>query len=663
MSRSLVLGNGNILLCMDKYAQLRDLYFPYVGLENHTGGHYVHRVGIWTEGKMRWFNDGWNVTVQSEEEAPVGSTFARNDELDITLHLSDTVYNEKNVFIRKVVVKNTAQRKRDVKLYFGHEFEIYESHRGDTAYYDPVRHTIVHYNGKRVFLINGRVDENGFDDYTTGVFNIEGKAGSYKNAERGYLPQNAIEHGPTDSVIGFYLDLEANEEKTVYYWMTIGRSIKEVQHLDKYVLDRTAEYMMHTTRDFWRAWVRRHNHHFEQLGERVDSLFKKSLFIIRAHTDNHGSILASGDSQMLQFGKDSYGYTWPRDGALSALALDLAGNTNIARRYFEFCNKTITDEGYLMHKYRPDGSLGSSWHPWIKNGEISLPIQEDETALVIYALWNHYELSKDIEFIESIYNSLIKKAAEFMLAYRDEATGLPKPSYDPWEEKSGVFTYTAATVVAGLQAASNFARVLGKSDSSREYAQAADDMRAAIFTHLWDEDKGIFYKALYQHNGNLSKESVIDMSALFGLVSLGAFDVHDERITRFAENTLEALRCDTHVGGFARYEGDQYFRQRNDPHLPGNPWIITTLWVAQYHIAKAQNIEDMGRARELVYWCIDRALPSGVLAEQFDPYNGEPLSARPLTWSHAEFVTTVVRYLDKLEELGLCDDCNPVNRN
>jgi len=31
-----------------------------------------------------------------------------------------------------------------------------------------------------------------------------------------------------------------------------------------------------------------------------------------------------------------------------------------------------------------------------------LPIQEDETALVIFALWEHYLLSKDIEFIESI---------------------------------------------------------------------------------------------------------------------------------------------------------------------------------------------------------------------------------------------------------------------
>ncbi len=661
MSRSLVLGNGNILMCMDNYAQVRDLYFPYVGSENHVGRKHKHRVGIWVDEKMSWFDDSWDITVQSEEEAPVGSTLAKNDKLNVTLHLSDTVYNEKNVFLRKVVVKNTSNIPRDIRVFFGQEFEIYESRRGDTAYFDPIDHTIIHYNGKRVFLINGRVNDRSFDDYTTGLFNIEGHQGSYMAAEDGTLPKNSIEHGPTDSVISFHLSLEPEEEKTVYYWIAVGKSIKEVQKLDGYVIDKTPEYMIHTTRDFWRAWVTRHKYGFEQLNERVASLFRKSLFVIRTHTDNRGSILASGDSKMMMFGKDSYGYSWPRDGALCAYALDLAGNTNIARRYFRFCNETITDEGYLMHKYRPDKSLGSSWHPWIRNGKVSLPIQEDETALVIYALWNHYELSKDLEFIESIYNSLIKKAAEFMLEYRDENTNLPKPSYDPWEEKYGISTYTAATVVAGLRAASNFANVLGKRDSSRRYEQAANEIREAIGIHLWDEEQGLFYKMIRTEEGEAT-DKTLDISSFYGLVSLDVFDVNDPKIERFAQTIEKRLLNKTSLGGYARYEGDKYFRIKDDKNIPGNPWIITTLWMAQYMIKKATDCNELNKAQELIDWATKRALPSGILAEQFNPYNGEPLSAMPLTWSHAEFVTTIIKYLDKLEELGLCNDCNPVNR-
>ena len=662
MSRSLVLGNGNILVCMDNHGQMRDLYFPYVGLENHVGGQHKHRIGVWTEDKMRWFDEGWDIKVQSEEGASISSISAKQTELNIDIHLSDTVYNEKNIFLRKATLRNNTDRRREVKLYFGHEFEIYESRRGDTAYFDPIRNTIIHYNGRRVFLINGRMDGKSFDDYTTGVFNIDGKDGSYKCTSKGELPKNSIEHGPTDSVIGFYTTLDPHEEKVIYYWVTIAESIKEVQGLDNYVLNKTPEYLIHTTRDFWRAWVNRYDQNLDYFKDDVASLFKKSLFVIRVHADNHGAILASGDSKMLLFGKDSYGYSWPRDGALCALALDLAGNTSVARRYFKFCNDTITDDGYLMHKYRPDGSLGSSWHPWIRDGKVILPIQEDETALVIYALWNHYELSRDLDFIESVYNSLIKKAAEFMLIFRDRKTGLPKASYDPWEEKYGISTYTCATVVAGLLAASNFARVLGKKENEKIYKQGADEIREAMCKYLYDEKEGYFYKMLDVKDDEIVYDKTLDISSFYGLVSLSVLDVNDEKIERFAQVVTKRLSCQTEIGGFGRYEGDEYFRQKEDSLVPGNPWVITTLWVAQYYIAKAKEETELSEAKKLIDWVVERMLPSGILAEQFDPYDGTPLSAMPLTWSHAEFVTTIVKYLDKLEELDFCDDCNPVNR-
>ena len=50
-----------------------------------------------------------------------------------------------------------------------------------------------------------------------------------------------------------------------------------------------------------------------------------------------------------------------------------------------------------MHKYLPDGALGSSWHPWLKDGQVQLPIQEDETALVVWAMYEHYMQSKDLD--------------------------------------------------------------------------------------------------------------------------------------------------------------------------------------------------------------------------------------------------------------------------
>ena len=66
MSRFLVLGNGNILVCFDERAQVRDFYFPYVGSENHVGGRHKHRIGVWANDKISWFDENWDITVWAE---------------------------------------------------------------------------------------------------------------------------------------------------------------------------------------------------------------------------------------------------------------------------------------------------------------------------------------------------------------------------------------------------------------------------------------------------------------------------------------------------------------------------------------------------------------------------------------------------------------------
>ena len=166
MPKSLSLGNGNILVCTDKRAQVRDFYFPYVGLENHVGGHYTHRIGVWVDYQLNWFdNPNWDIQIRSADQSLAGETTATNRTLGVTLNLTDTVYNEKNIFLREVKVTNDSDRKRSIKLFFGHEFEIYESHRGDTAYFDPINHVVIHYNGKRVFLINGLSEKGSFVYY------------------------------------------------------------------------------------------------------------------------------------------------------------------------------------------------------------------------------------------------------------------------------------------------------------------------------------------------------------------------------------------------------------------------------------------------------------------------------------------------------------------
>ena len=390
-------------------------------------------------------------------------------------------------------------------------------------------------------------------------------------------------------------------------------------------------------------------------------MFKRSLLVIRTQTDNRGAIIAANDSDIMQFMKDTYSYMWPRDGALVALALDRAGYIDITKKFFVFCNEVLTERGVLLHKYRPDKSLGSSWHPWIKNGKLQLPIQEDETALVLYSLWNHYKRYKNIEFVKGLYDSLIRKSADFMTAFIDEKTKLPKESYELWEEKLGISTFTCSTVYAGLMAAANFAKVFDDKSDYKKYESAANGIKNGIIEHLYDKEEKRFLKLIaINDDGTITKDKTVDSSSVYGIINFEVLDVDDIRVANSIKAVESRLSCKTEIGGIARYERDVYHKASDDfDKVPGNPWFICTLWLADYYIMKAKHKDELNKAIEIMEWVADRALSTGILAEQIHPYTGEPISVAPLTWSHASFVLTVLRYLDKLEDLGICLACGP----
>lgn len=649
MARYINLSNGNLLIGLDAFGQVRDLYYPYVGLENHVDGHYVHKIGVWVDNRFSWIDDSsWQIKINYVPDTMASDIEAVNTNLQLQLNFTDIVYNEKDIFIRKLVLKNLDAVSRRVKVYFHQEFEIYQARRGDTAYYDPISKVLIHYKGRRCFLINCVSGNSSFNDYSVGLFNIEGKEGTYKDAEDGELSQNSIEHGLVDSVLGHTCDLSPHQSATFYYWLTAAKLISDALALNQYVLDKTPQYLLKSSQDFWQAWINRRKFSFFKLPAPVIDLFKKSLLVLRAHTDNRGGVIASGDSDLLKYGRDTYSYVWPRDAAFCIMAQDKAGDSTVARRFFEFANEILTPVGFFMHKYRSDQSLGSSWHPWIKSGHIQYPIQEDETAVTLFALWQHYQLSLDIEFIESIYNSFIKKAADFLTEYRDHQTGLPKASYDLWEENSGVFTYTASTVFGALTAAARFAKLLGKVEAQRQYTQAATQIRAGILKYLYDSQTGYFHKSL--------GDPTLDSSAFYGVLKFGVLEPEDSRLRSAVQTTVTKLSASP-IGGLARYENDWYFR--TGVAGPGNPWVITSLWLAQYQIAIAKSESDLASVKDWLNWVVKYSLSTGILPEQFHPSSGAPLSATPLCWSHAEFVTTVIQYLEKLEELGICHACIP----
>lgn len=649
MPKAYTAGNGNMLVGFDEYARVRDIYYPHVGQENHVGDDLVHRLAVRVDGETYFLSEDFSVQTACSPDTLAGTAIASNEDIGLSVRFRDIVYNETDILVRTTTIDNHLDRPREVTMFFCQEFQVGQSKRANTAYYDPRREVIIHYRGNRAFLINLRDDQDSFDDYTTGVFGINGKTGSYKDVESGSLSKNPIEHGPCDSCLGCTRSLEAKGSHTMHYWVTAGKSIQDVFALDQRVLQDGPDHIRESTEDFWSAWLDRREFDFSTLSESMESLFRRSLLIIRSHVSDNGAIIASSDSDMLQKGKDTYSYVWPRDGAHIAAALDAVGDWNIAQRFYGFADDVLSPDGYFMHKFNPDKSLGSSWHPWLYEGEMQLPIQEDETGVVLHELWRHYDRSRDLEFIESLYDSLVQKAVSFLVGYRDQETGLPKASYDLWEEKIGVHTYTVASVYGALKSAGKLARLLGKSGQARQYDSVAGEIKQAMKDKLVVDGK--FIKGFRGAGGLDTPDHTADASTVYGLWKYGVLSTDDELLQATADHVFEHTAVGSSIGGYARYAGDDYYRKPHQTNIPGNPWFIATLWHARYLIRKAETKDKLLQARQDLRWVREHARPSGVLSEQIDPYTGQQVSAAPLIWSHAEYVKTIMAYEDKLQQL------------
>lgn len=117
MPRQIVLGNGKVAIALDNRMRVRDFFYPRVGLENHLSGHEF-KIGVWTKGKFMWVGDNWSVVMNYLPETLVSRCMAKNSELEIELEVNDAVHNFLDIYLRKLVVHNLSNSKREVRVFF-----------------------------------------------------------------------------------------------------------------------------------------------------------------------------------------------------------------------------------------------------------------------------------------------------------------------------------------------------------------------------------------------------------------------------------------------------------------------------------------------------------------------------------------------------------------
>lgn len=346
------------------------------------------------------------------------------------------------------------------------------------------------------------------------------------------------------------------------------------------------------------------------------NLVDRSIEIIYDGQSDTGAYLASPNFE-------SYHYSWFRDGAFIAFAMDKVGESKSAARFHAWVvetlakkqdviiaavekissGKELSHNDILHTRYTVEGQAGGE--DWPNH-------QLDGFGTWLWALAEHQQISGSI--LPENWRTMINHLADYLIALWKQ------PCYDCWEEFADqIHPYTLSAVYGGLNAAQ---RLTGVDYSGvMQNIQQFVDQKAA--------PDGYFVKYL---GTPLVDASLLGLSLPYGMVSLD-----DPRMLA----TVAKIETDLyHAGGVQRYAKDTYFG--------GGEWILLAAWLGWYDALTGRRQE----AQEIRAWIESVADANGELPEQVPQMLNDPASyqpwvdrwgriAQPLLWSHAMYLLLV----------------------
>lgn len=319
-------SNGNIAALYDNNFYIRELYYPYLGQYNHSVGGYF-KIGIWHDGKFTWID-------QIKDKKIYMDNLIVNAEINwdgLKIKFSDVAIFSHSAIIRKVDVEGQGY----VRTIFYHDFKLNGNEIGDTAFYDPGLDAIIHYKDNTWFLIGS---SHNLYEYTTGR---RDQKAVLDDCEDGVLNKNPIAQGSVSSAVSIAYP-------SFYYFIIAGNSFSDVVKTYNEIKENV-EFHYKKNKFYWdsiTSWL-------------PDYLAKNSLAIMLGHVGDNGAIPASLDTDILKFNLDTYAYIWPRDAALTAYVLDMAGYSSFTRKFYDLVFHKLFSGGYLFQKYNPDGTWGA----------------------------------------------------------------------------------------------------------------------------------------------------------------------------------------------------------------------------------------------------------------------------------------------------------------
>ncbi|HEX3032661.1 MAG TPA: glycoside hydrolase family 15 protein [Bacillota bacterium] len=634
-----IVGNSRLLGCLDNKGQLVRLFWPQLdylqNVEKILAG-----IGLPDAGGITWLDGGdWEHSQRYLPDTNILETVAVSPLRSLRVVVEDFAHPGRDILVRSFRIKNESSEARTLQFIYHSDVLIGGSDRKKTSLFDFTEEALLQFHREYWFATAAQIPVQG---YQCGA--------SLEAASQGCLNGNGHAMGSDGTLLWNLGEIAPGEERKVEIFMCCGSSQQQALEQLAWAREQTASALAEQTAQHWAAYLKGARQ-ISSGNQEIDNLYKRSLLVFRLLTDgNFGSILAAPeiDEDFTRCG--GYGYCWPRDAAYITRAYDQAGLTGMSRHFYRWLLQTQSPDGSCQQRYYINGTLAPNWG-----------LQLDEAGSVLWGMWEHYRLTQDEGFLQEIW-SYVVKTVEFIFSSLDGESGLPRPCMDLWEERPGQHAYSAAAVWAGLVAASRIASALGHTGEEERWQEGALQLRNVILFRFWDKTRGHFLRSLKVgvNRGEfewrtsqgeagqmilnskgypeyfMGNDATLDTSLLGLAVPFGLLPPDDERLRLTVETLIERVGA-FNSGGLGRYQGDNY--------IGGNPWIITTLWLALLRVEQGA----FPAARSLLEWAVEHQTSLGLLPEQVDKNTGETAWVVPLTWSHAMFVLTVLALDDRGE--------------
>ena len=609
-----IIGNKEITASFTKKGELIRLFYPNTDYRQFID--FFHTGIKVNDSSMIYLHNDINNTYKQyyTENTNILNTEILNTYFELKILQTDFVCSDKNVLIKRYKMKN--KNNIDLQISFLiHSGLITNENNQVSGYFK--NNTLFQYMHDYTFAI-----------YSNKTINNSQINNNATNIEEGIIGDKDYIGMSNDSSISFDLGvLKPNEEIEFCIYVNINHGaeiktteakIEEIKKIDyKKELDKAKRY--------WEKYVKDHDtiklpNSNTKYMEKIEKIYKRTILLYPLLT-NH---LTGGISAAIEIDEERtkcgrYSYCWPRDGIFITNALDILGMEKETEKFYKtFCKMTQSKNGMWEQRFYTDGTLAPCWG-----------YQIDETASVVYGVYNHYEHTNNLKFLKDTLK-MCENATKYLKKYtQDLLEGKEEEykSYDLWEENEGIHTYSLAAIFSSFEVMIKIYEKVKPEFKENRLKIEKIEKEIIILKEYLVKIKDYILKNLYDNNKKSfirNKDGKIDISLLGLVTPFKVFAPKEKKILNTIEKMDLSIR--TYTGGYLRYEGDNY--------VGGNPWIISSLWMANYYIEAG----NKKKARECFEFVVKTATERGFLAEQIDNSTMQAKWVIGLGWSHAMFI-------------------------